>query len=325
MGERFVLFTPAANFNGQATFLYQITDLRTPIASRLTDTALVTVTVTPEQDAPIANDDTYTHAEDSTVRNHNVVANDIDNDNSPPSNVGLCISAVTTAPNKGGTATITGACPTTVQYTPAPNFNGEEIYYYTVEDPQGNVSNAGKVTVTITPSNDHPVAVNGITFTIDPNFPDPSAGGAVTDLKPDNGMGTARTVPSRPFSTSRTPASSASTPLPTPSSIPAVPRPPLWFASPCLRTRLARPRSMIPLRRSATLSSSTSTSWPTTSTRRPTSLPWSRLVRPSRPAPCPRLLPRTTRSTTCRRTTLSAPTTLTTPSPTLVTTRRPPP
>merc|ERR1711916_261551 len=44
-----------------------------------------------------------------------------------------------------------------------------------------------------------------------------------------------------------------------------------------------------------------------------------------RPAPCPRLLPRTTRSTTCRRTTLSAPTTLTTPSPTLVTTRRPPP
>lgn len=214
--ERFVLFTPAANFNGQATFLYQITDLRTPIASRLTDTALVTVTVTPEQDAPIANDDTYTHAEDSTVRNHNVVANDIDNDNSPPSNVGLCISAVTTAPNKGGTATITGACPTTVQYTPAPNFNGEEIYYYTVEDPQGNVSNAGKVTVTITPSNDdpvavddtaattenagvligvlandyHPDAVNGITFTIDPNFPDPSAGGAVTDLKPDNGMAT---------------------------------------------------------------------------------------------------------------------------------------
>merc|ERR1711916_341573 len=141
-------------------FLYQITDLRTPIASRLTDTALVTVTVTPEQDAPIANDDTYTHAEDSTVRNHNVVANDIDNDNSPPSNVGLCISAVTTAPNKGGTATITGACPTTVQYTPAPNFNGEEIYYYTVEDPQGNVSNAGKVTVTITPSNDDPVAVD---------------------------------------------------------------------------------------------------------------------------------------------------------------------
>lgn len=159
--ENFIRFVPAEHYHGVVTFSYRLTDKRTPVSSRLTDTATVTVTITAVEDAPIAVEDGYTVTEDSPAQSQAVLANDIDHDNMPASNTGLCVAAITTAPNNGGTAVVgAGACPSTIDYTPAPNYNGLETYYYTVTDPEGNESEPGAVVVTVTPVNDAPEAAD---------------------------------------------------------------------------------------------------------------------------------------------------------------------
>ncbi len=49
-----VTYTPDADFNGTDSFTYEVCDDGTPV---LCDTATVTVTVTPVNDPPVANDD----------------------------------------------------------------------------------------------------------------------------------------------------------------------------------------------------------------------------------------------------------------------------
>ncbi|MCV5959541.1 cadherin-like domain-containing protein, partial [Escherichia coli] len=68
-----LVFTPAENFNGEATITYIVTD------GDLTDEANVTVTVTPVNDSPVAVDDTVSTQED-TVVTIDVLPNDSDVD-----------------------------------------------------------------------------------------------------------------------------------------------------------------------------------------------------------------------------------------------------
>src|SRR5256714_8164863 len=66
-----VYFTPAADFNGAASFQYTVTDNGTSdgVADPKSDTATVSFTVTEVNDAPTANNDALTSvAEDSGVR-----------------------------------------------------------------------------------------------------------------------------------------------------------------------------------------------------------------------------------------------------------------
>ncbi|EKM17407.1 putative RTX toxin, partial [Vibrio harveyi] len=56
-----LIFTPAEDFNGEATVTYVVTD------GALTDEATVTVTVNPINDAPVAVNDTVTTDEDTAV------------------------------------------------------------------------------------------------------------------------------------------------------------------------------------------------------------------------------------------------------------------
>src|SRR3989440_7557798 len=62
VGGTNVLFTPAANFNGTATIGYSISDGNGGTAS-----ALITVTVSPANDPPVAVDDAANTAEDVPV------------------------------------------------------------------------------------------------------------------------------------------------------------------------------------------------------------------------------------------------------------------
>jgi hypothetical protein len=120
-----------------------------------TDTATVTVTVGPVNDAPVANDDVATTNEDVAV-SIQVLANDTD-----PDGDSLTIDSFT-QPANGAVADNGDG---TVTYTPDPDFNGEDTFTYTILDGNGETDTA-TVTVNVGPVNDSPVALDDIGFTI---------------------------------------------------------------------------------------------------------------------------------------------------------------
>ncbi|HDM8176928.1 TPA: tandem-95 repeat protein, partial [Vibrio harveyi] len=136
-----LIFTPAEDFNGEATVTYVVTD------GALTDEATVTVTVNPINDAPVAVNDTVTTDEDTAVT-IDVLANDSD-----PENDTLTITA--SVPTEQGTVAIVDG---KLVFTPAENFNGDATISYTISD--GQLTDDATVAVTVNPVNDAPVAVN---------------------------------------------------------------------------------------------------------------------------------------------------------------------
>ncbi len=144
-----VTYTPHANFNGIDTFIYTISD-----GQGGSDTATVTVNVIPINDAPLATDDTATTPEDMPV-NVNVLANDHDVDGNP-----LIVTLISDPTHGSAVINPDG----TVTYTPDINTNGTDTFEYTVSDGQGGTDTA-TVTITVTPLNDAPVAVNDIRST----------------------------------------------------------------------------------------------------------------------------------------------------------------
>ncbi|EOW4146428.1 tandem-95 repeat protein [Vibrio parahaemolyticus] len=144
-----LVFTPAENFNGEATITYIVTD------GDLTDEAKVTVTVTPVNDSPVAVDDTTSIQEDTAVT-IDVLTNDTDVDGDK-----LSIESVSVPKEQGTVEVVDGK----LVFTPAENFNGDAEITYTVTD--GQLTDEAKVTVTVNPVNDVPTikvdAVESIT------------------------------------------------------------------------------------------------------------------------------------------------------------------
>src|SRR5262249_5817766 len=138
-------YTPFANFNGSDTFAYTVVDGHGGLS-----TAVVSVTVTAVNDAPVAAADAYTINEDTalTVAAPGVLANDSDVDGDTPTVAGFTQAA-------HGAVTLTSAGALT--YTPAANYNGSDSFNYTVSDGHGS-SATGAVTITVNAVNDAPVA-----------------------------------------------------------------------------------------------------------------------------------------------------------------------
>ncbi|HHC6645383.1 TPA: tandem-95 repeat protein, partial [Vibrio parahaemolyticus] len=131
-----LVFTPAENFNGEATITYIVTD------GDLTDEAKVTVTVTPVNDSPVAVDDTTSIQEDTAVT-IDVLTNDTDVDGDK-----LSIESASVPKEQGTVEVVDGK----LVFTPAENFNGDAEITYTVTD--GELTDEAKVTVTVNPVND---------------------------------------------------------------------------------------------------------------------------------------------------------------------------
>ncbi|OXD47112.1 hypothetical protein CA160_01055 [Vibrio parahaemolyticus] len=144
-----LVFTPAENFNGEATISYIVTD------GDLTDEAKVSVTVTPVNDSPVAVDDTTSIQEDTAVT-IDVLTNDTDVDGDK-----LSIESASVPKEQGTVEVVDGK----LVFTPAENFNGDAEIAYTVTD--GELTDEAKVTVTVNPVNDVPTikveAVESIT------------------------------------------------------------------------------------------------------------------------------------------------------------------
>ena len=110
----------------------------------------MTVTVTPVNDAPVANDDSATTDED-TAAVIDLIGNDTDIE-------GDTLSFVSVSNGANGTVTDNGDG--TVTYTPDLNWNGIDSFVYSVTDGTDN-SNIATVTVTVNAVNDDPPVAVG--------------------------------------------------------------------------------------------------------------------------------------------------------------------
>lgn len=153
-GNKGLIYTPEANWNGEDSFTYTIRD-----QGGETSTAMITVTVNPQEDSPTAVDDTATVAEDGAVTISPLV-NDLDDD------LALFEDDLTLVSVSGvthGTAVIS-TDKKSIDFTPAADWNGEVTFSYTMKDVANNTSSA-QITVTVTPVNDAPHAVADETTT----------------------------------------------------------------------------------------------------------------------------------------------------------------
>lgn len=154
-----ITFTPEANYTGSVTNIsYTVDDNNGATSSPAT----VSVTITGVNDAPTANNDVDTVAEDGTVA-VDVLANDTDLDGTlVPATVQIVGTAAPGNPlivAGQGTWTVnttTGE----ISFTPEANYTGAVTpISYTVQDNSGATSSSATVSVTITPVNDAPTAV----------------------------------------------------------------------------------------------------------------------------------------------------------------------
>ncbi len=134
-------YTPPADFNGTASFQFKAND-----GTVDSNTATVTITVNPVNDAPVAFDAGRATDEDTTLSSSVPAAVDVDGDS-------LTYAVVTGLPgltfNANGTFT----------YVPPANFNGTKTFTYKANDGSAD-SNVATITITVNPVNDAPVAAN---------------------------------------------------------------------------------------------------------------------------------------------------------------------
>ncbi|MCR9548412.1 tandem-95 repeat protein [Vibrio antiquarius] len=139
-----LVFTPAENFNGNATISYTISD------GELEDEAQVSVTVNSVNDAPIALNDATITEEDTSVT-IDVLPNDTDIDGDA-----LSIESASVPKEQGTVEVVNGK----LVFTPAENFNGDAEITYTVTD--GSLTDEATVKVTVNEVNDTPVIESSI-------------------------------------------------------------------------------------------------------------------------------------------------------------------
>lgn len=138
------------NYNGPASFTFKAND-----GFLDSNTATVTINITPVNDAPVSVPRSYDAFEDTTLTVNQALGlqtggSDVDN----ATNTLQVI--VVTQPNRGGSLSVnqaTGA----FTYTPALNWNGTETFTYKLNDGQLD-SNTSTVTFNIQETNDNPTA-----------------------------------------------------------------------------------------------------------------------------------------------------------------------
>jgi LPXTG-motif cell wall-anchored protein len=152
-----ILYTPDAGYIGSDSFTYTIQD-----EGGATSTATVNVTVADQSAAPVAQNDAISVDEDGTV-----TADLIGNDTDPNPGDTLTISNVTDGSNGLVTLNPDG----TITYVPDADFNGNDLFTYTVCDDGTPIQcDSATVAVTVRPVNDPPVAVGDLSST-DRNSP----------------------------------------------------------------------------------------------------------------------------------------------------------
>ncbi|MFP5478009.1 MAG: Ig-like domain-containing protein, partial [Gammaproteobacteria bacterium] len=150
-------FTPNKDFNGKVDFQYTVDDGRGG-----TDTAKVTMNITPVNDPPVPTDVPNVPGQsfDPTTKNYSLVtpedtpisgkvaATDVDGD--------TLAFAKSSDPAHG---TVTVNADGSYTYTPSQDYNGKDSFTVTVSDGNGGTATS-TVFITVTPVNDAPTAPN---------------------------------------------------------------------------------------------------------------------------------------------------------------------
>ncbi|MBV9468182.1 MAG: tandem-95 repeat protein, partial [Abitibacteriaceae bacterium] len=181
-------YTPAANYNGPDSFTFKAND-----GALDSNVATINITITPVNDAPVAQDDTYTlNGLQLTVPAPGVLGNDSDVE-------GDTLHTLLVAQPVHGTLTLNANG--SFSYTPAIGFNGVDSFTYKAND--GSLdSNAATVTLTIGGNPGQSVALSLSSHSVSEGtsvmgtltFSRPSAGDVtVTLLSSDNTVATVST------------------------------------------------------------------------------------------------------------------------------------
>ncbi|MCC6166182.1 MAG: tandem-95 repeat protein [Caldilineaceae bacterium] len=143
-------YTPNANFNGSDSFIYEICD-----SLAACDTAIVTITVTSINVAPVVVDDSAVTSEDTPVT-IDAAANDMDvDDNLAPGSANTACAACTAS----SYGVVVNNGDGSFGYTPNLGFTGVDSFVYQICD-TGNLCDTAAVTITINPVNAPPVAID---------------------------------------------------------------------------------------------------------------------------------------------------------------------
>ena len=153
-------YTPVTNYNGPDAFSYAVTD-----GSLTSATVVVSLTINPTNDVPVAGNDNYITDEDTplTVNAANgILANDTDVDS------GDVLTVVLAAGPQHGVLSL-NTNNGSFTYTPNTNYNGTDSFTYRAND--GKTSSApATVTITINSVNDVPVA-NADSYSVNEDSP----------------------------------------------------------------------------------------------------------------------------------------------------------
>ena len=133
-------YTPTADFNGNDSFTFTVTDNQSGVSTPAT----VSITVTSVNDVPVATAQSVSTAED-TAKGITLAGTDVD---------GTIASYAVGTPSNGA---LSGTAPN-LTYTPTADFNGNDSFTFTVTDNQSGVSTPATVSITVTSVNDVPVA-----------------------------------------------------------------------------------------------------------------------------------------------------------------------
>lgn len=166
-------YTPDLNYHGGDSFTFKAND-----GGLDSNIATVTITISPINDPPDAQDDTASVLENGSV-DITVLSNDTDVDGDT-----LTISAYDALTPLGGTVTCTGTC----IYTPPANTFGSDSFGYTISDGHGSTDSAA-VAISIGSSNQAPTAVvDAYSTAEDTLLTVPAAQGVlINDTDPDAG------------------------------------------------------------------------------------------------------------------------------------------
>ena len=141
------VYTPAANFHGTDSFIYQASD-----AASTGNLATVCITVSSINDKPVASNDAFSLDEDTplSISAPGVMGNDSDADGDP------LTATLVSGPLHGS---LSLAPDGSFAYTPAENFHGVDGFSYLVSDGV-SLSSVATVTLEVNAINDGPIAAN---------------------------------------------------------------------------------------------------------------------------------------------------------------------